>query len=84
MSNRYTAPLSLLFVDPDIEDRASWIRRLASSSPDYFVTTAEYGRTALTMCGAGQSGLQVSSLVPGTTRYLLSRQRGVRRIPCCF
>lgn len=50
MSNRYTAPISILFVDPDTQGRAYWVRRLASSSPDYFVTTAEDGRTALEMC----------------------------------
>ncbi|SLM48103.1 protein of unknown function [Nitrospira japonica] len=50
MSNRYTAPISILFVDPDIEGRAYWLRRLATSSPDYFVRTVEDGHTALKLC----------------------------------
>lgn len=50
MSNRYTAPISILFVDPDIEGRAYWLRRLATSSPEYFVSTVEDGHTALKLC----------------------------------
>jgi len=50
MSNRYTAPISILLVDPDIKGRSYWLRRLALSSPDYFITTAEDGRTALKLC----------------------------------
>lgn len=55
MSNRYTAPISILLVYPDIQGRSYWVRRRASSSPDYFVTTAEEGRVAIEMCKTRKS-----------------------------
>lgn len=50
MLSPYPSPTSILFVDNDIGVRAHWLSLLAVSAPDYFVTTAEDGRTALKMC----------------------------------
>ncbi|SLM48108.1 protein of unknown function [Nitrospira japonica] len=50
MSDLQLTPISILFVDPDIEDRAYWVRRLELASPEYVITTVEEGRTAIEMC----------------------------------
>lgn len=50
MSDPYPVPISILFVDPDIEERASWVRRLELSSPEYVITTVEEGHSALRLC----------------------------------
>lgn len=44
------APISILFVDPDKEDCASWGQRLTFISRDYSIATTHNGRDALSMC----------------------------------
>jgi len=50
MSDLQPTPISILFVDPDIADRAYWVRRLELASPEYVITTVEEGRTAIELC----------------------------------
>lgn len=50
MPKRDTTPISLLFVDSDVDDRVYWVRRLEISSPEYVITTADSGRAALDLC----------------------------------
>ncbi|SLM47679.1 protein of unknown function [Nitrospira japonica] len=52
MSEDGSAPISLLFVDPDTESRAYWVTGLKIASPGYVITEALDGQSALDLCQA--------------------------------
>lgn len=50
MPDSQLTPISILFVDSDIEGRKYWVRRLELAATEYVITTVEEGRTAIALC----------------------------------